>query len=136
MLERDIRWKWLLLGLCTLALVILFSQFLDFTGFGGRPWFGFWDDTYASTTQPYVVAVYQPRAGGASDLAGLRDGDGQGRCRDTGHGCEQDRELQPEAGAECECVIKACHARGPSDGNPLISKGRHFPSYIKAGFEN
>jgi hypothetical protein len=75
MVERDIRWKWLLLGLCTLALVILFSQILDFSGFGGRPWFGFWDDTYASTTQPYVVAVYQPRAGGASDLAGLRDGD-------------------------------------------------------------
>jgi len=75
MADRDIRWKWLLLGACALALAILFSQFLDFAGFGGAPWFGFWDDTYVSTSQPYVVSVFQPRAGGASAVAGLRDGD-------------------------------------------------------------
>lgn len=75
MADRDVRWKWLLLGLCTLGLVALLSQVVDDVGLGSAPWFGFWDDTFANTSQPYVVAVYQPRPGGASYTAGLRDGD-------------------------------------------------------------
>ena len=75
MADRDVRWKWLLLGLCTLALFAVLSEFGDLTGVGGNPWYGFWDDTFASTSQPYVVSIFQPRPGGATDQAGLRDGD-------------------------------------------------------------
>lgn len=72
--RRTARWKWGLLALCGLMLVMTAAQIFDLFGFGARPWFGWWDSN-VSRVQPYVLAIMQPRPGGASARAGLRDGD-------------------------------------------------------------
>lgn len=68
-------WKWTLLGLCALSLIATFAITACALGLGSRPWYGWWDANDIAVGQPYVVAVAQPRPGGASARAGLRDGD-------------------------------------------------------------
>lgn len=73
--QHDVRWKWLLLGLCGLAGILLASVIADEFGVGGRPWFGTWEMSSATTDHAYVVAVIQPVPGGPSARSGLHDGD-------------------------------------------------------------
>ncbi|MBV8198229.1 MAG: GAF domain-containing protein [Candidatus Eremiobacteraeota bacterium] len=68
-------WRRFLLTLCALVFVLVLMSVDDVFGFGGRPWFGFWDSTYAETQRPFVIAIEQPLPGGASAQAGIRDGD-------------------------------------------------------------
>src|SRR5580692_11596847 len=65
----------LLITLCALMLLAFTAQVIDAVGFGGRPWFGYWDAVTAQTGQPYIVEIAQPTAGGAAARAGLQDGD-------------------------------------------------------------
>lgn len=73
--RQDVRWKWALLGLCSVALFVTISAFADGLGLGGRAWYGFWDANVAPSDLPYVIKIKGPRTGGASERAGLRDGD-------------------------------------------------------------
>jgi hypothetical protein len=70
---RDIRWKWAFLLLCALALVTTIAVSLDELGFGGRPWFGWWDANI-TIAQPFVLTI-TPNPSGASARSGLRAGD-------------------------------------------------------------
>lgn len=73
--RQAVGWKWALLGLCSLSLFVTVSAFADGLGLGGRAWHGFWDANVAPSDSPYVIKIKGPRAGGASQRAGLRDGD-------------------------------------------------------------
>ena len=73
--SRDRRWRFALLALCGLSLAITLFGAADGLGIAGRPWFGWWDANAAISGQRFIVAVAQPRAGGASARGGLRDGD-------------------------------------------------------------
>lgn len=73
--RHDLRWKWLLLVLWALGLLLTFAWAGDVFGLGGRPWFGYWDAVVTPAHRPYVVEVVQPLANGASAQAGLHDGD-------------------------------------------------------------
>ncbi|MBV8497931.1 MAG: GAF domain-containing protein [Candidatus Eremiobacteraeota bacterium] len=68
-------WRRFLLTLNALVFMLVLMSVADVFGFGGRPWFGFWDSTYAETQRPFVIAIEQPLPGGASAQAGIRDGD-------------------------------------------------------------
>lgn len=68
-------WRPALLALCALAFVTQALVLVDGLGAGGRPWFGYWDANAETSSHPFGIAVAQPRAGGASARAGLRDGD-------------------------------------------------------------
>lgn len=72
--QRDLLRKWVLLGLCSLALSITMVVAVDELGFGGAPWFGWWDANVA-IRQPYTVAFVRPRADGAAARSGLHEGD-------------------------------------------------------------
>jgi GAF domain-containing protein len=65
----------LLIALCALMLLAFAAQIIDVVGFGGRPWYGYWDAVTADSGQPYVVEIAQPTPGGAAARAGLHDGD-------------------------------------------------------------
>jgi hypothetical protein len=69
------RWKALLLALWALAVVVFAAESADRLGFGGRPWFGWWDAIVVGTGQPFVVRLTDPHPGGASAAAGIREGD-------------------------------------------------------------
>ncbi|HZZ01267.1 MAG TPA: GAF domain-containing protein [Candidatus Baltobacteraceae bacterium] len=71
----EMRWRGLLLALCALGLLVVFFDAADIYGLGGRPWRGFWDATVVTTSQPYLTVAAQPRPGGASAAAGIRNGD-------------------------------------------------------------
>jgi hypothetical protein len=73
--QHNVRWKWLLLGLCALSAVWIVSVILDQVGFGGRPWFGWWDALQAPTGQPYRLQMVSVLPNGGSAKSGLRDGD-------------------------------------------------------------
>ncbi|MBV8374938.1 MAG: GAF domain-containing protein [Candidatus Eremiobacteraeota bacterium] len=73
--QHDLRWKWLLLGLCAIGGVLLFANFADNYGLGMSPWAGWWDSVMNPTDRAYVTQTYEPVAGGSSANAGLRDGD-------------------------------------------------------------
>lgn len=73
--RRDVRWSWALLVLCAVTLCATIFSLADVLGVGGRAWYGFWDANVAPTNVPYVIRLKAPRAGGASDRAGLREGD-------------------------------------------------------------
>lgn len=66
--------KWLLWALCVLATLWIAFLAVDNFGLGGRPWFGWFDAFRDATRQPYAL-VFRPRAGGATERAGIRDGD-------------------------------------------------------------
>lgn len=67
-------WKSLLLVLCAFAFVAVATTGFDQFGFGGRPWYGFFDANNGTTSQPYTFVIGSPTSGGASALAGVRDG--------------------------------------------------------------
>jgi hypothetical protein len=69
------RWKAALLVLWAVAAAVLVIESADRLGLGGRPWFGWWDAIMVSGSQPFIVQVAQPHAGGAAASGGLRDGD-------------------------------------------------------------
>jgi hypothetical protein len=69
------RWKRPLLALCALVACCVIAAFLDFTGFGGAPWWGWWDVNYNPTGQPYIANFTAPQPGGAAEQAGIRAGD-------------------------------------------------------------
>ncbi len=73
--RRDRRWKFALLALGAIALVVTILGAFDSLGFAGRAWYGWWDANADTSGQRFTVAVAQPRPGGASAKAGLRDGD-------------------------------------------------------------
>lgn len=66
--------KWLLLALCALATAWILFLAADNFGFGGRPWFG-WFDAFRDATGKQYELVFRPSAGGAAERAGIRDGD-------------------------------------------------------------
>jgi hypothetical protein len=72
---NDKRWRWGLLAACALVFGVVLSSIFDNFGFGGMPWFGYWDDVLALTGQPFVGQATQVVAGGAAARAGIRDGD-------------------------------------------------------------
>lgn len=74
-ISQDSRWKALLLALWTLAAVAFVAESVGRSGLGGRAWYGWWDAIVVRTAQPYVVQFAQPRPGGASAAAGIREGD-------------------------------------------------------------
>ncbi len=69
------RWKWLLLASCTLVFVALGAAVFDNFGFGGEPWFGFWDSVPRATERPFIVEIVNTTPGGAAVRASLRTGD-------------------------------------------------------------
>jgi len=73
--QHEVRWKWLLLGLCGLCAMFLVFTFADALGIGGRPWGGWWDAEATTTDRPFVSEWLKPEPGGAAARAGLRYGD-------------------------------------------------------------
>lgn len=73
--RRDARRRLVMLALCLLALALAIAEEINVLGASGRAWFGFWDANAAGSGRPYVVTIAQPRPGGATAQAGLRDGD-------------------------------------------------------------
>ncbi|HTU81734.1 MAG TPA: GAF domain-containing protein [Candidatus Acidoferrales bacterium] len=47
----------------------------DCFGFGGKPWFGYWDSVTVDAGKPYLAEFVQIVPGGAAFGAGIRDGD-------------------------------------------------------------
>jgi hypothetical protein len=74
-ISGDSRWKAFLLALWTFGIIAFAAEGADRLGFGGRPWFGWWDAIVVSTAQPFVVRLEDPRPGGASATAGIHGGD-------------------------------------------------------------
>jgi hypothetical protein len=72
-----VRWKWLLLTLCTLVFVVIVAGVVDYSGFGAPPWYGWWEGVGVTspTTQPYTSAFGSPVPGGTIARAGIRGGD-------------------------------------------------------------
>ena len=66
------RWRLVSLSLVSL-LVTLFVAAITY-GAGGRPWFGWWDSNTLRAA-PYTVRIVEPRPGGATERAGIRNGD-------------------------------------------------------------
>lgn len=73
--NTDSVWRAALIVLCVIAVGITIAVEIDGLGAGSRAWFGFWDANAATSGHPYTIAIAQPRPGGASANAGLRDGD-------------------------------------------------------------
>jgi hypothetical protein len=73
-LHPDSLKKGLLWALCALVTIWIAFLAIDSFGLGGRPWFGWFDAFRDATRQPYEL-VFRPRAGGATERAGIRDGD-------------------------------------------------------------
>lgn len=69
------RWKWSLLALCMLAAGWILFAAMDQLGFGGPPWYGWWDAFRVASDHPYSVAFMPPRQGGATMRAGIHAGD-------------------------------------------------------------
>ncbi len=66
--------RWRLVSLSLLSLVVtLFVAAITY-GVGGRPWFGWWDSNTLRAA-PYTVRIVEPRPGGATERAGIRNGD-------------------------------------------------------------
>jgi hypothetical protein len=72
---NDKRWKWGLLAACVVVTAVVLSSIFDNFGFGEKPWFGYWDDVMALTSQPFIEQTTQVVADGAAARAGIRDGD-------------------------------------------------------------
>jgi hypothetical protein len=68
-------WQWLLPALCVLSLIGVAWTNALFYGVGGRPQFGYWDAVTIPSGQPFVAEIVHTIPGGASDRAGVRDGD-------------------------------------------------------------
>jgi hypothetical protein len=66
------RWRLVSLSLLSLLVTVFAGAAID--GFGGVPWFGWWDSN-ALRAAPYTVRIVEPRPGGATDRAGIRGGD-------------------------------------------------------------
>lgn len=73
--QQDVRWKWLLLTLCTLVFVVIVAGVVDYSGFGAPPWYGWWELGTSTTTQPYTSTFGSPVPGGTIARAGIRGGD-------------------------------------------------------------
>ena len=73
--DTERTWRTALVILCVIGFAVATAVEIDGLGAGSRPWFGYWDANAAMAARPYTVAVAQPRPGGASANAGLRDGD-------------------------------------------------------------
>jgi hypothetical protein len=72
---HDVRWKWVLLGLCALAGVLIIAAAADWLGVGGRPWYGLWQSLTTADDGAYMAEFTSIIPGGVSANAGLRDGD-------------------------------------------------------------
>lgn len=68
-------WRWLLPALVVLSMTGLVWTDANFYGIGGRPLYGYWDAVTVPSRQPFVAQIVHTTAGGASDRAGIRDGD-------------------------------------------------------------
>ncbi|HYK52894.1 MAG TPA: GAF domain-containing protein, partial [Candidatus Eremiobacteraceae bacterium] len=71
---QSVRWKWSLFSLCALLAIVAVGVVVDDFGLGGKPWYGFYDSGYAPVA-PYTEMFQQIRPGGATDKAGIREGD-------------------------------------------------------------
>lgn len=68
-------WRWLLWALWSVAFFMLVVSVADTFGFGGKPWFGYWDSVTVAAGKPYLAEFVQVVPGGAVSRAGIRDGD-------------------------------------------------------------
>jgi hypothetical protein len=66
--QHDVRWKWLLLGLCALVFLVAVASAMSVFGFFSRPWFGWWD-MYGTQERPYTFVITSTPAGGAAARA-------------------------------------------------------------------
>lgn len=71
---RAVRRKWLLFGLCALLAFDAIGVGVGAFGLGGTPWYGFYDSGYAPV-KPYTEVFGQIQTGGATERAGIRQGD-------------------------------------------------------------
>jgi hypothetical protein len=69
------RWKWPLLAGCALAAFCAVVNILDYVGFAGTPWYGWWDVQTVQNGQPFTARFTAPQPGGAAALAGIHTGD-------------------------------------------------------------
>ncbi|MGB6986358.1 MAG: hypothetical protein WBD74_10340 [Candidatus Aquilonibacter sp.] len=67
-------WKRLLLGLCSIGFIIVCSTAADQFGFFS-PWYGFFDASFSTTSEPFALQLGDSASGGAAASAGLRNGD-------------------------------------------------------------
>ena len=70
-------WQWLLPALCVLSVIGVAWTNALFYGIGGPPQFGYWDAVTVPSEQPFVAQIVHTIPGGASERAGIRDGDRQ-----------------------------------------------------------
>lgn len=68
-------WQRVLLGLCVLSMIGVAWTNAIFYGIGGRPQFGYWDAVTIPSEQPFVARIVHTIPGGASQRAGIIDGD-------------------------------------------------------------
>lgn len=68
-------WQWLLPALCVLSVIGVSWTNALFYGIGGPPQFGYWDAVTVASEQPFVAQIVHTIPGGASERAGIRDGD-------------------------------------------------------------
>ena len=73
--QHDVRWKWFLLSLSLFFTLWLIASTIDSLGFNSRPWYGWWDSVIISGGQPYVVEAQSVVQGGATEGAGIQNGD-------------------------------------------------------------
>ena len=69
-------WRAIVLATCAVCAMFSIAAILGTTGAGGaKPWYGLWGATFTTASQPYHMGVLSVDPGGASDRAGLRQGD-------------------------------------------------------------
>src|SRR6185312_3059621 len=68
-------WRWLLPALCGLAFLTTLWNAASPFGIFGKPWLGYWDSLTIPSDKPFVAQIAQLVPGGATDRAGIRDGD-------------------------------------------------------------
>jgi hypothetical protein len=73
--RHDMQWTWFLLVPYALVFVVIVVFVVDTVGFGGPPWFGWWEEGTSPATQPYTAVLGPPAPGGTIARAGIRDGD-------------------------------------------------------------
>jgi len=71
---QDVRWKWLIFGLCALLAIDALFVVLDIFGLGGRTWYGYYGSGYVPV-KPFTEVVQGIQPGDATEKAGIRDGD-------------------------------------------------------------
>jgi class 3 adenylate cyclase len=72
---RETGWTSALVLLCVAGFASVFACGADVFGLGGRAWFGYHDQVFVATGQPFVVRGTGVIPGGAASRAGLQNGD-------------------------------------------------------------